>query len=427
MQAKRVHTRGISYLLGLLSFVAAAPASAETLSLLWDPSPDASVVGYMVYIGTQPGSPASSYDAGQNKSFEWNGAVDGQQYYFSVASYSAGKVLGPRSAEVSRYPNSAPTLNNPGPQSTTKDSAVVLQLSGNDPEGSVLTFGATGLPAGLQLATTTGTITGTASTVGSYTVTATVTDGVLSDSKTFTWAVVLQATDPVAAPTTSTSQTTTQSGHDSHDATTTTTPTTSTNQPPALTDPGAQTATSGTAVALQLSGKDPEGAAVTYGASGLPPGLALGTSTGRISGTVSSAGRYVVTATVSDGALSDAKTFTWNVVEPTVDAVAPVIAITLPTTGHTFTSNAAFVTIGGTAADDGGVVSVNWSTDRGAGGIASGTDNWIAGVPLLPGTNTVTVVARDRAGNVATGSIVVRSSTKVEKPAPSVHLRALDR
>jgi hypothetical protein len=34
------------------------------------------------------------YDVGNATSFEWSGAVDGQQYYFSVSAYTPGPVLG---------------------------------------------------------------------------------------------------------------------------------------------------------------------------------------------------------------------------------------------------------------------------------------------------------------------------------------------
>ena len=417
MRATRFHAAFIACVLGLVISGAARPAAAETLSLLWDPNPNGAVAGYIVYIGTQPGDPANSYDVGTKTSFEWNGAIDGQQYYFSVASYSAGPIQGPRSPEISRYPNLAPTLANPGTQTTVKGSNVTLQLSGSDPEGASLAYGASGLPPGLQLVAGMGQVSGSPSTVGNYTVTATVTDGVQSAVQTFTWQVVLQAEDAgtnVSSPALGHDATPTQT--DTHTAAAPTT-----NLPPVLTDPGPQTATSGIPAALQLSGKDPEGAAVSFGASGLPPGLQLTASTGRISGAVSRAGRYTVTATITDGVLSDVRTFAWTVLEPVTDTVAPVLTITIPTTGAIFVTTDQFVTIGGTAIDSGDVVSVTWSTDRGFSGAASGTDNWIAGVPIQPGANTVTVTARDQAGNVATRSIAIRTFLKASKQTPDTH------
>ena len=422
MQVTRHKARSLACFLGFL--IAARPAAAETLSLIWDPNPDGAVAGYMVYVGTQPGTPSNAYDAGRTTSFEWNGAIDGQQYYFSVASYSAGPILGLRSPEVSRYPNIAPMLNNPGPQTGVQGTVGWLQLTGSDPEGAALTYGVSGLPPGLQLTPTTGQISGSPSITGSYTVTATVSDGVLSAAQTFVWSVLQEGSD--TGGTTSTTPTT----QPIHGGTTTTQPTHGgtttqrTNLAPTLVDPGSQTSTSGTPVTLQLIGSDPEGSVLTYGASGLPPGLQLAAATGRISGSVSRAGRYTVTATVTDGGLSDAKTFIFTAFEPATDTIAPVISVTLPTTSTTFTIEDLFVTLGGTVTDNGDVMSVSWSSDRGGQGSTTGTDNWIAGVPVFPGSNVITVTARDQAGNVGTRSIRLTVSLKGQR-TPSTVRRAV--
>jgi hypothetical protein len=85
--------------------------------------------------------------------------------------------------------------------------------------------------------------------------------------------------------------------------------------PPTLTQPPNQTSAENAAVSLQLAGSDPDGDALTYSATGLPPALSVNAATGLISGTLAaaSAGTYRVTATVSDGSLTDSKTFTWTV------------------------------------------------------------------------------------------------------------------
>ena len=54
---------------------------------------------------------------------------------------------------------------------------------------------------------------------------------------------------------------------------------------PVLTNPGAQTSTVGAVVDLALSASDPNGDVLTYAATGLPPGLAIDASSGRITGT----------------------------------------------------------------------------------------------------------------------------------------------
>ena len=72
-----------------------------------------------------------------------------------------------------------------------------------------------------------------------------------------------------------------------------------------------------THVELRLVASDPDGHALTYSATGLPPGLTIGTATGLISGTLTSAnaGTYHVTVTASDGDASQSQSFTWTVTQ----------------------------------------------------------------------------------------------------------------
>jgi len=84
------------------------------------------------------------------------------------------------------------------------------------------------------------------------------------------------------------------------------------NQPPVLTNPGPQTGTVGTAFSLQLEAMDPDGGALTFGATGLPTGITI-TAGGLISGTPNAAGPFNISATVSDGSLSDTEAFTLTV------------------------------------------------------------------------------------------------------------------
>ena len=87
------------------------------------------------------------------------------------------------------------------------------------------------------------------------------------------------------------------------------------NQPPVVTNPGTRTDNEGDAVSLTIDATDPEGFPLSFSAANLPTGLAIGASTGVISGTISSgaAGSYEVTTQVSDGSNIEAITFTWIV------------------------------------------------------------------------------------------------------------------
>jgi uncharacterized repeat protein (TIGR01451 family) len=89
------------------------------------------------------------------------------------------------------------------------------------------------------------------------------------------------------------------------------------NEPPALTNPGHQSSTQGTAVSLQLTATDPNGDPLNYSVTGLPASLSIDSTSGLIAGALSvEAGAYPVTVTASNGLLSTSHTFTWTVTAP---------------------------------------------------------------------------------------------------------------
>jgi|GEM_PF-749331 len=179
----------------------------------------------------------------------------------------------------------APTITNPGNQSSAQGDAVSLQVSASDPDGDALSYLATGLPAGLSIDSSSGLISGNVdlAAMGSspYAVTVVVSDGTLSASQTFAWTV------------------------------------TNTNRAPQVTSPGNQSNARGDTVSLQIAGTDTDGDALTYTASGLPPGLSIDPGTGIIAGTVANSAvtttPYNATVTASDGAQSGSQNFTWSI------------------------------------------------------------------------------------------------------------------
>jgi hypothetical protein len=82
-----------------------------------------------------------------------------------------------------------------------------------------------------------------------------------------------------------------------------------------VTSPGSQSATAGTAAALQIHAVSSTGAAITsYAASGLPPGMSIDSTTGRISGTPRTAGTYSVKVTATDTTgTTGSASFTWTI------------------------------------------------------------------------------------------------------------------
>jgi serine protease len=82
------------------------------------------------------------------------------------------------------------TVTNPGNQSSTVGTAVSLQIHATDSGGATLTYSASGLPAGLSINSSTGLISGTPSTAGTYSTTVTAKDSTgATGSAAFTWTV----------------------------------------------------------------------------------------------------------------------------------------------------------------------------------------------------------------------------------------------
>ena len=189
--------------------------------------------------------------------------------------------------------NQAPTITNPGTQTSEEGAEVSLQVSAEDLDGDNLTYSAINLPDGLNINTGSGLISGTltytASLVSPYDVTLTVEDDglpVLQDQVIFTWTV------------------------------------TDENGPPQIDNPSDQNSPEGALISLSITASDPENDTLTFSASNLPDGLSIDESSGLISGTISytasTASPYAVTLTVTDSGIpaeQDETTFDWYVTD----------------------------------------------------------------------------------------------------------------
>ena len=180
-------------------------------------------------------------------------------------------------------------------QTTVEGTSVSLPISATDAtSGATLVYTADGLPLGLKINTSSGAITGTvapgAAQDGPYSVTVSAGDGTASADMTFNWNI---------------------------------------SSPVVLTVPADQTNNEGDVVVLTtISATDATSGTITYGATGLPAGLSINSSTGHITGTVASgasaASPYTVSLFATDGTYIDDESFNWTIgISTTVDRDRP--------------------------------------------------------------------------------------------------------
>jgi prepilin-type N-terminal cleavage/methylation domain-containing protein len=256
---------------------------------------------------------------------------------------------------------SPPTVTNPGAQvgEVGVPAALTLVSSGGS---APLIWSATGLPANLTMSSA-GVVTGTPTTAGSYSVTASSTDAFkLVGSATFTWTV---------------------------------------NAVPTLPSPGPQTTAVSDAVSLPLAvtgGTAP----YVWTAVGLPTGLTINGSTGAITGAPTLTGAPNVTVTVTDKFLQTATaTFKWTVI--------PKPSITTAVSSYSGTAATALIPL--TLAATGGTPGYTWSATGLPTGVTISAAGVISGTPTI-GTRFVTVATvTDTLGAKNTKTIVFTVST----------------
>jgi hypothetical protein len=255
--------------------------------------------------------------------------------------------------------NHAPQLTSPGNQTNAAGDAVNLAVSASDADGNPLYYTATGLPAGLAINPSTGTISGTiASSAASstpYNLTLNVSDDMANASQTFTWTVSYVG----------------------------------------IVRPFDQSNVDGDVVSLQILASDSAGLTLTYSATNLPSGLSINSSTGLISGTLTNTAHtgspYSVTVTANDGTHSASQTFNWTVAR-----------LSLPNPGSLSNQEGTAVSLQMTATDVGGTptysatglptgLSINSSTGLISGTIgtaAHGSSPYTVTVTATDGTNS---------------------------------------
>jgi YVTN family beta-propeller protein len=164
--------------------------------------------------------------------------------------------------------------------------------------------------------------------------------------------------------------------------------------PPVVASVANQKSVAGNAVSLQVQATDVNGDLLAYSASGLPAGLAIGNTTGLITGTPTTAGTSNVTITVSDESTAPVTTnFAWTVQPPLV--LTPLSGVPLGSgTLATFTTQVT-----------GGVnPRYTWSFGDGAADSAYSASPTITHTFPGAGRYIVTVTATDDTGRVVSAS-----------------------
>jgi hypothetical protein len=171
------------------------------------------------------------------------------------------------------------------PTAATGQVAVAFSYQITASNGPIISYGATPLPAGLSVNTSTGLISGTPTTAGTYSVTISATNSSGTGSATLT----LTIKPP----------------------------------PPVITSATTASGTAGIAFSYQITATNNP---TSFNVTGLlPAGLSVNTSTGLISGTPTTAGTYSVTisATNAGGTGSATLTLTINNGVPTITSISP--------------------------------------------------------------------------------------------------------
>jgi hypothetical protein len=155
--------------------------------------------------------------------------------------------------------------------------------------------------------------------------------------------------------------------------------------------------------ALTLAGTASDNAGltrVTWANSRGGGGTATGTTSWTVSEIALQAGTNVLTVIAENsGGTSGSADLT-----VTYDITPPSVVIT----SYSYATRNSLI-LGGTALDDVGVIEVTWTNNRGGSGTATGTTSWTAsGIALQPGTNVLTITARDAAGNTGTTKISLK-------------------
>jgi YVTN family beta-propeller protein len=190
---------------------------------------------------------------------------------------------------------------------------------------------------------------------------------------------------------------------------------------PVLANPGAQSGEAGTPESLQLSATDPNGDTLTYGASGLPPGLSVNPVTGAINGTPTAAGSFNVVASATDGVNTDSESFVWTI------AQGPPFVLDTPPPPPPAVAGS---TVTFTASVQGGAsIQYQWDFDDGTPATPFSSSATIQHQFAEAGIYYVMLTARDASGTTQSTTFVqlVHYPLTANRPAISANIAFEDR
>lgn len=272
-------------------------------------------------------------------------------------------------------PPSPPVITSSLAASGSLGTAFTYQITASNAPSN---FGASGLPAGLSITTSTGLISGTPTTPGGYSVPISATNA--GGTGTATLTLTISSPPPPPAPAITSSLTT--------------------------------TATQGSSFTYQITASNTP---TSFGAANLPTGLSVSTSSGRISGTPSVNGNFNVniSATNSGGTGGAVLAIAIsNPPPPPPPPAAPVITSSLTASGTQGTTFSYQIT------------ATNTPTGFGASGLPSGltvsaSTGLVSGTPTASGNFNVTISAIN-AGGTGTAALSLSISGTPPPPPPQV-------
>ncbi len=308
------------------------------------------------YVGS------TNWSNGDNESYA-NGDLMAHQHastastvdfeYNDIGSAGSGIAIALKPAS-----SATPVITSATTASGTVGSAFSYQIAATN---SPTSYAATGLPAGLSVSTASGLISGTPTAAGTSTVTISATNSSGTGSATLTLTIALAS--------------------------------------PVITSATTANGTVGSAFSNQIVATN---SPTSYGATGLPAGLSVSTTSGLISGTPTAAGTSTVTISATNSGGTGSASLTLTV---TATAQSPVITSATTASG----------TVGSAFSYQ--IVASNSPTSYAATGLPAGlsvstTSGLISGTPTAAGTSTVTLSATNSAGTgSATLTLTIASQT----------------